>query len=108
MGQAVLRKHLRKMVFTTIDDFYLTDAELHASPSRGAGVDESTESQLRLYGCELIQEAGVLLKLGQVVMATGQVLFHRFYSKRSMAQFNVKVRTQGGGVCVHARGVGGG
>lgn len=28
----------------------------------------------------------------QAVMATGQVLFHRFYCKKSFARFNVKVR----------------
>lgn len=27
----------------------------------------------------------------QAVMATGQVLFHRFYCKRSFARFDVKV-----------------
>lgn len=27
----------------------------------------------------------------QAVMATGQVLFHRFYCKKSFARFNVKV-----------------
>jgi hypothetical protein len=29
----------------------------------------------------------------QAVMATGQVLFHRFYCKKSFARFNVKVRS---------------
>ena len=28
----------------------------------------------------------------QAVMATGQVLFHRFYCKKSFARFNVKVK----------------
>ncbi|EFJ06759.1 hypothetical protein SELMODRAFT_236447 [Selaginella moellendorffii] len=45
---------------------------------------------LRLYGCELIQESGILLRLPQAVMATGQVLFHRFYCKKSFTRFNVK------------------
>ncbi|KAI3719235.1 hypothetical protein L6452_20130 [Arctium lappa] len=45
---------------------------------------------LRIYGCDLIQESGILLKLPQQVMATGQVLFHRFYCKKSFVRFNVK------------------
>jgi hypothetical protein len=46
---------------------------------------------LRAYGCSLVQEAGILLAFPQAVMATGQVLLHRFYCKRSMKAFNVKV-----------------
>ncbi|KAI3865284.1 hypothetical protein MKX03_037262 [Papaver bracteatum] len=78
------------MIYTAIDTFYLTDEQLKNSPSRKDGVDESTENTLRIYGCDLIQEGGILLKLPQVVMATGQVLFHRFYCKKSFAKFNVK------------------
>lgn len=32
-------------------------------PSRVDGVDAETEMKLRLFGCELIQEAGILLQL---------------------------------------------
>ncbi len=49
------------------------------------------ETQLRIYGCELIQEGGILLKLPQAVMATAQVLLHRFYVKESLKKFNIKV-----------------
>ncbi|RZC59064.1 hypothetical protein C5167_006365 [Papaver somniferum] len=77
------------MIFTAIDTFYLTDEQLKNSPSRKDGVNESTENTLRIYGCDLIQEGGILLKLPQVVMATGQVLFHRFYCKKSFARFNI-------------------
>lgn len=45
-----------------------------------------------MYGCELIQEGGILLRMPQAVMATGQVLLHRFYCKESMLKFNIKVR----------------
>ncbi|KAI3931390.1 hypothetical protein MKX01_040307 [Papaver californicum] len=78
------------MIYTAIDTFYLTDEQLENSPSRKDGVDESTETTLRIYGCDLIQEGGILLKLPQVVMATGQVLLNRFYFKKSFARFNVK------------------
>ncbi|KAL7239374.1 hypothetical protein ACSBR2_005309 [Camellia fascicularis] len=78
------------MICTAIDTFYLTDEQLQNSPSRKDGIDEATETTLRIYGCDLIQESGILLKLPQAVMATGQVLFHRFYCKKSFARFNVK------------------
>ncbi|KAH7678773.1 Cyclin L domain-containing protein [Dioscorea alata] len=78
------------MIYTAIDTFYLTDEQLKNSPSRKDGIDEATETTLRIYGCDLIQESGILLRLPQAVMATGQVLFHRFYCKKSFARFSVK------------------
>ncbi|KAG8379003.1 hypothetical protein BUALT_Bualt07G0043100 [Buddleja alternifolia] len=78
------------MVYSAIDTFYLMDEQLENSPSRRDGVDEATETTLRIYGCDLIQESGILLQLPQPVMATAQVLFHRFYCKTSFAEFNVK------------------
>ncbi|KAM1353875.1 hypothetical protein ACFX2H_033303 [Malus domestica] len=90
--QNILEKLVRvsTMIYTAIDTFYLTDEQLQNSPSRKDGTDEATETTLRIYGCDLIQESGILLKLPQAVMATGQVLFHRFYCKKSFARFNVK------------------
>lgn len=79
------------MVFTTIDDFYVSDDALLNSPSRQDGVDEITETLLRRYGCQLIQDAGILLKYTQIVMATAQVVFHRFYCRQSMMAHPVKV-----------------
>lgn len=78
------------MIYTAIDTFYLTDEQLQDTPSRKDGIDEATETTLRIYGCDLIQESGILLKVPQQVMATGQVLFHRFYCKKSFVRFNVK------------------
>ncbi|RWW79380.1 hypothetical protein BHE74_00012344 [Ensete ventricosum] len=51
------------MIYTAIDTFYLTDEQLKNSPSRKDGIDEETETTLRIYGCDLIQESGILLKL---------------------------------------------
>ncbi len=48
--------------------------------------------ELRCFGTTLIQEGGTLLDVPQVVMATGQVLFHRFFCKKSMAHYDVEVR----------------
>lgn len=78
------------MVYMGIDTFYLTDEQLQNSPSRRDGIDEATETTLRIYGCDLIQESGILLRLPHVVISTGQVLLHRFYCKKSFSLFNVK------------------
>jgi hypothetical protein len=80
------------MPLSILDNFYLSEDELENSPSRAHGIDRETEATLRVYGCELVQEAGILLQFPQAVMATGQVLFQRFYCKRSMKDFNVKAR----------------
>jgi hypothetical protein len=51
------------MIYTAIDTFYLTDEQLTNSPSRKDGKDEASETTLRIYGCDLIQESGILLRL---------------------------------------------
>ena len=51
------------MIYTAIDTFYLTEEQLENTPSRKEGIDEATETTLRIYGCDLIQESGILLKL---------------------------------------------
>jgi hypothetical protein len=51
------------MIYTTLDTFSLSHEQIVDSPSRRDGVDENVETLLRVYGCELIQECGILLKL---------------------------------------------
>ncbi|KAG8067154.1 hypothetical protein GUJ93_ZPchr0005g15294 [Zizania palustris] len=51
------------MIHTAIATLYLTAEQLRSSQSHRDGVDEPTESSLRAYGCELVQEAGILLRL---------------------------------------------
>lgn len=80
------------MIFTTLDNFYVSKDDLAESPSRQDGITVEMEKEQRIYGCELIQEAGILLKLPQAVMATGQVLLQRFYCKKSLVAHDVKVR----------------
>ena len=81
------------MIFTTLDNFYVSKEDLASSPSRADGISAEVETAQRVYGCELIQQAGILLKLPQAVMATGQVLLQRFYCKVSLVAHDVKVRT---------------
>jgi cyclin L len=79
------------MLNSSVDNFYLTDDELENSPSRQDGIDAETETALRHYGAELVAKAGLLLDCPQAVMVTGQVLLQRFYCKRSLKEFNIRV-----------------
>lgn len=84
------------MLFAALDNFYLTPEELENSPSRKDGIDRETETTLRLYGCQIIQEATVLLGLPQVAACTGMVLYQRFFCKRSFKEISAQVRAPGG------------
>ncbi|CAI5732185.1 unnamed protein product [Peronospora farinosa] len=66
----------------------LPTSTLIHSPSRDHGIALNTEKLHRSFGCELIQEAGILLRLPQVVMATAQTLLHRFYYRKSLHEFD--------------------
>src|SRR4051812_11568354 len=56
-------------------------------PSVKAGLPVAVEYNNRLFGCELIVQAGVLLQLPQVVISTAQMIFHRFYYRVTMQQY---------------------
>lgn len=74
-----------------------------ASASMGGGEeDERTRRAVaeedvllgeRVYGCEVIQRMGVMLELCQVAIATAQDSLHRFYSRHSMRDDDVRVST---------------
>lgn len=49
------------------------------TPSVTDGISRDIETSHRIYGCQLIQEAGILLRLPQVVMVTGQNILNRFF-----------------------------
>jgi transcription initiation factor TFIIIB Brf1 subunit/transcription initiation factor TFIIB len=74
-----------------LENVYIPPDQIDNTPSRRDGIDAETEARLRIYGCELIQESGILLRLPQVAMATAQVLFHRFYYRRSFRQYSPKI-----------------
>lgn len=61
---------------------------LDQSPSLQDGISGDVERAHRFFGCELIQEAGVLLRLPQVVMATAQTMLHRFFYRKSLRDFD--------------------
>ncbi|OQR95551.1 cyclin-L1 [Thraustotheca clavata] len=58
------------------------------TPSRADGISAMDERIHRFFACELVQEAGVLLSLPPVVLATAQSLLHRFYNAQSLRDFD--------------------
>lgn len=63
---------------------------LDETPSMKDGLHRDVENELRRFGCELIQVSGLLLKLPQVAMATGQVILQRFYYIKSMVHHDME------------------
>lgn len=55
-------------IVLTLKNQLLPDDRLDPTPSQQDGLDAETEKDLRIYGCELIQTAGILLKLPQVML----------------------------------------
>lgn len=53
-------------ILLTLQNCLLSEDKLNATPSSLDGLDAETETDLRILGCELIQTAGILLKLPQV------------------------------------------
>uniref|UniRef100_A0A4W5R8N3 Cyclin L1a n=1 Tax=Hucho hucho TaxID=62062 RepID=A0A4W5R8N3_9TELE len=78
-------------VYLTISNSLIPEERLQPTPSMLDGLDLHTETDLRILGCELIQSAGILLRLPQVAMATGQVLFHRFFYSKSFVKHSFEI-----------------
>ncbi|TRY79418.1 hypothetical protein TCAL_02264 [Tigriopus californicus] len=74
-----------------ISNSVLPLSKLNGTPSSLDGLSEDMEFQVRSLGCDLIQLAGKLLRLPQVAMATGCVLFHRFYYAKSLIRLEFDV-----------------
>ncbi len=53
-------------VILTLENVLIPEDKISPSPSISDGLDAETEMDLRILGCELIQTAGILLKLPQV------------------------------------------
>ncbi|XP_073705766.1 cyclin-L1 isoform X4 [Garra rufa] len=78
-------------VFLAIDSSIIPEERFSTTPSMLDGLDHETETDLRILGCELIQSAGILLRLPQVAMATGQVLFQRFFYSKSFIKHSFEI-----------------
>jgi cyclin T len=55
-------------------------------PSVKDGISPQEEADKRRKTCRFIEEAGRILKLPRVAVATAMVFFHRFYAKHSFAE----------------------
>eukprot|EP00038_Savillea_parva_P028888 m.67587 g.67587 ORF g.67587 m.67587 type:complete len:433 (-) comp8450_c0_seq1:220-1518(-) len=64
--------------------------ELEQTPSVKDGLSKSTEDDIRVWCCQFIQDTGILLRMPQVVMACAQILFQRFYYRKSMVAVDVQ------------------
>ena len=71
------------MIYKVIDIFYLIDEQLKNSPSRKDGINEATETTLRIYGCDLIQKNNILLRLYVVILF---LLF--FFNRNAIGTYN--------------------
>lgn len=92
----------------------VTLAQLVNTPSAQDGIPKEVEDDLRVVGCMMIQEAGIMLDLWvfahavtrdaelgvnydelmcrpQSTMAIAQVIFHRFFFVSSMCSFGIQV-----------------
>ncbi|EDX01421.1 cyclin-L1 [Drosophila yakuba] len=77
-------------IVLTLENSLIPEGKIDVTPSSQDGLDHETEKDLRILGCELIQTAGILLRLPQVAMATGQVLFQRFFYSKSFVRHNME------------------
>lgn len=91
---AKVPKHYGRVIIN-LENCLLPPERLACTASCLDGLDPETEMDLRILGCELIQTAGILLRLPQVAMATGQVLFHRFYHSKSFVRQPMEITAMG-------------
>ena len=75
---------------SAVDNFYITE-DVKNTPSRSKNVDEETEFLQRVYGALLIRSSCLLLQSPVSVVITAQTLLHRFYTKKSLTEYDVKL-----------------
>ncbi|XP_075135665.1 cyclin-L2 isoform X2 [Leptodactylus fuscus] len=85
-------------VLISLENCLIPEEKCALTPSIADGLDTDTETDLRCVGCELIQSAGILLRLPQVAMATGQVLFQRFFYSKSFVKHSMEHVSM---ACIH-------
>jgi len=82
-------------VVLTISNSVLPLEKLSPTPSSLDGMSQAVEDDLRNLGCNLIQTAGKLLRLPQVAMATGCVMFQRFFYSKSFVRYSMETYAMG-------------
>lgn len=88
------QKNYGKIVLT-LYNCLLPESTFKETPSQADGLDVETETDLRILGCEMIQTAGILLRLPQVAMATGQIYLQRFYYSKSFVRYPMETMAMG-------------
>ncbi|KAJ1898479.1 hypothetical protein LPJ66_002715 [Kickxella alabastrina] len=68
----------------------LTPEQISESPSQRQGMLLELETYLRAYGCHLIDAVGIILRVPQVVMASAQIMFQRFYYLAAFQDFSLR------------------
>lgn len=66
-----------------------------STPSREDGVEAAEELQLRAFGAELVLRVGALLRLPQLTLASAAIMLQRFYSRRSLAEVDIRAGAAG-------------
>jgi protein BUR2 len=72
------------MAVESPNQWLFTETELLHTPSVLAGIPIAEERARRAKGVNFIMQAGILLKLPQLTLATASVFFHRFFMRYSM------------------------
>ena len=80
--------YLNSDLIENYEKVYLPLDVIRISQLHGMSLEE--EENFRLYGCELIQEGGIMLKLPQITMTTAMFIFHRFFFNVSFLQVDLK------------------
>ena len=69
----------------TESQWLFTEAELLRTPSILDGLPPEKERENRAKGVNFILQAGIMLKLPQITLATASVFLHRFFMRHSMS-----------------------
>lgn len=64
--QSKLQPRIFGKIILSLENSILSDLDERQTPSQQDGLDIEAETDLRILGCELIQTAGILLRLPQV------------------------------------------
>ena len=77
-------EHSIVMESDTSSQWFFTNAEINSTPSALDKLPIAEERCRRAKGVNFIIQAGILLKLPQLTLATASVFFHRFFMRSSM------------------------
>jgi protein BUR2 len=83
-GIQTAHEHPVTMGSEDLSQWLFADAEINSTPSVLDKLPIAEERCRRAKGVNFIIQAGILLKLPQITLATASVFFHRFYMRSSM------------------------